>query len=114
MVSIVQVVNQTVKVDDIVLLKGTDVRYNIIGSHYNTNQWVKPYEFLPERFDPSSKLYLRPDGGPRHKFAFIPFSFGARACPGQFLALLQIKIFIIFFVKNKSYNWDFNHEDFKN
>jgi len=62
-VSIVQVVKEKFQIDDMHLLKETDIRYNIVGSHYNTNQWIDPYEFIPERFDPSSKYYLRPDGG---------------------------------------------------
>jgi len=97
----------------VTLLKDTTILYNILGIHYNTNQWIEPYKFIPEWFDPASKYYLKPDGGIRSKFAYMPFSFGARACPGQFLALLHIKIFLIFFIKNKAYDWDVNHEELK-
>ena len=41
--------------------------------HRDNHQWQKPDEFIPERFDPESKYFKRPDGGPRHPLAFGPF-----------------------------------------
>lgn len=71
-----------VTLDGVQILKGTDIRYNIIGVHHHPKQWIDPEAFIPERFDPTSKYFLRPDGGQRSKFSFIPFTFGPRACPG--------------------------------
>ena len=68
---------------------------------------------MPERFDPFSKFYLKPNGEARSKFAHLPFGNGARACPGQFLAYLEMKIFLIFFVKHKAWNWDLIDDEYK-
>lgn len=77
-----QMAFEDVDLGDVVIKKGTDIRYNVFGVHYNKKQWIRPHEFLPERFDPTSNLFKRPDGGKRSKFAYIPFTFGNRACPG--------------------------------
>lgn len=53
--------------------KGTIVRPSINFPHYNKNQWPNPTEFIPERFDPESEFYVKPN--PK---SFIPFSFGIR------------------------------------
>lgn len=47
-----------------------------LGLHYNTSQWPRPTEFLPERFDPHSPMYLTPDGKKRNGYAYMPFSGG--------------------------------------
>lgn len=101
-----QVCQENVQIDGIEFLKDTLVIYNIGGLHYSKNQWITPEEFIPERFDPLSKFYLKPNGELWSKFAFLPFTFGPWACPGQFLALLQIKIYLIFLVKSKAWDWD--------
>ena len=36
--------------------------------------WPKPEEFIPERFDGTSKI---------HPFAWLPFGGGPRGCPGK-------------------------------
>ena len=51
--------------------------------HHDPEQWIKPSEFIPERFDPESDYFKRPDGGPRHPFAFTPFLGGQRVCLGK-------------------------------
>jgi len=47
---------------------------------------------LPERFDPSSKLYLTPSGNKRHPMSFSPFLGGKRICLGKTFAELVSKL----------------------
>jgi cytochrome P450 len=54
--------------------------------HHHPDHWQKPSQFLPERFDPNSELYKRPDGGHRHPMAFTPFLGGQRVCLGKTFA----------------------------
>ena len=54
--------------------------------HRNPKQWHEPEEFIPERFDPSSKYFLTPEGKKRHPMAFVPFSGGKRICTGKTFA----------------------------
>lgn len=62
-------------------------------------QWIRPREFNPERFNPQSELYKRPDGKPRNPLAFCPFSGGKRICAGKTFAeiMLNITIPLIYF-----------------
>ena len=46
-------------------------------------QWIKPEEFIPERFDSQSEFYLTPKGEKRNPFAFSPFLGGMRICLGK-------------------------------
>jgi len=59
--------------------KGSYVFLNAIGMHYNPRYWKDPYEFNPERF-------MSADW---NKDAFLPFSLGARACPGRRFAEVE-------------------------
>ena len=47
------------------------------------DQWQRPQEFLPERFDPTHPLALTPKGSKRSPFAFSPFLAGHRICLGK-------------------------------
>jgi cytochrome P450 len=69
----------------------------IIGIDYMQHdpvQWQKPHEFIPERFDPESSYYSRPDGGARHPYAFGPFLGGSRICLGKSFAELMVRFTI--------------------
>ena len=56
------------------------------GLQNNPNQWIAPECFIPERFDPSSKYFLTPDGKRRHPMSFGPFLGGKRVCLGKTFA----------------------------
>lgn len=58
---------------------------------------------MPERFNPDSPLYTKPDGGQRHNLAFCAFSFGTRACPGRSIAMMMLKLIMIHLVKEFKY-----------
>ena len=59
-----------------------------------------PDEFLPERFNSESPLYLTPDGKNRHSTAFFPFTTGPRSCLGQTLALTELRSLFVYFIWN--------------
>ena len=68
---------------------------NLIIPHHNPNEWHNPTEFIPERFDPESEYFLRPNSDKkeaRSPNSYIPFSFGIRNCAGQTLAKLEFKV----------------------
>ncbi|XP_073965060.1 probable cytochrome P450 6a13 [Choristoneura fumiferana] len=69
------------------LIPGTsitiDPKVNIIvpvsGLHRDPLYWDEPDRFIPERFE----------NGPRHKFVYLPFGEGPRACIGERLGRMQ-------------------------
>lgn len=65
---------------------GTVIMMNIWWVHMNPNEWQKPEEFHPDRFDPNHPLFLAPSGKPRNEMSFIPFNFGERKCLGYMFA----------------------------
>ena len=77
--------------------------------HRNPNYWVRPDEFLPERWlvGPKDPLYPVKD-------AWRPFEFGPRNCLGQELAMLEVKAVLIltcreFNIAAAYDEWDFEH-----
>ena len=74
--------------------KGFILYPSVIYPHYNPKEWHDPKSFIPERFDPESKYFFKPnsDNQPRHPKSFIPFGFGARNWMGQSLAKLEGKV----------------------
>jgi thromboxane-A synthase/cytochrome P450 family 3 subfamily A len=62
--------------------------------HHDPVQWQEPWKFIPERFDPESKFFKRPDGGVRHPFSFGPFLGGQRICMGKTFAELMVRFTI--------------------
>lgn len=47
--------------------KGTLIRFDLFAAHLNPIEWQRPKEFIPERFDPTSEFYKKPNnaGKPR-------------------------------------------------
>ena len=60
--------------------------FNISGLHLNGNQWQRPFEFLPDRFDPNHELSRTPDGKKRNPYSWLPFLGGRRICMGKHFA----------------------------
>lgn len=75
-----------------VTIKGVQFTPNIpflihfVAVHRDPQEWQNPEEFKPERFDPKSPMWRRPDGEPRSPYSFSPFSGGSRICMGKTLA----------------------------
>ena len=59
------------------------------GTHHNPRFWVRPEEFIPERFLTSDGNEIYPP-----KNGWRPFERGPRNCVGQELALTEIKLML--------------------
>lgn len=79
--------------------------HNFHHIHHNKEEWIEPERFIPERFEPHSKYYLRPDGKPRNPFSFVPFSGGKRICLGKTFAEINFKCVFPLLINN--YKFDF-------
>ncbi|KAJ0043361.1 hypothetical protein Pint_17458 [Pistacia integerrima] len=79
---------QDIKVDDVVVPKGTNLWIDVVAMHHDPALWGDDVNaFKPERFrdDP---LY----GGCKHKMGFLPFGFGGRMCVARNLAMMEYKV----------------------
>lgn len=97
-------VNETMRIEPSVQLSSTNMvteqievcgykirsdhsfQINMMALHHNKQEWITPEKFIPDRFDPSSSYYLRPDGKKRSPFSFGPFLGGKRICLGKTFA----------------------------
>lgn len=52
--------------------------------HRDPRNFVRPLEFIPERWNSQPKLVL-------NRRAFIPFSIGVANCPGKDLAMMELR-----------------------
>ena len=78
------------------LKKGDCIRVLHWALHRNPNEWQRPNEFLPERFDPNSPLYLTPSGKKRNTMSWIPWNAGKRICFGKTFAESNLKIILTY------------------
>ena len=53
-------------VKGVTIPKGTYCAIDLRGVGMGNSQWQRPNEFLPERFDSTNPLFMKPDGKPRH------------------------------------------------
>ena len=90
---------QDVVICGVPIKKNTRVCSDFISTHYNPYEWQKPHEFIPERFDPESEYFNKPQtteegvvASKSRAFMSVAFSYGERKCPGQAFALLEIKV----------------------
>lgn len=64
----------------------------IYGTHRNPAQWQDAESFDPRRFEPERSKE-------RHPFAYIPFGGGPRVCLGSNLAVMQMLMIVVAFVR---------------
>lgn len=67
--------------------KGSLVKVNILGLHYNPNLWVEPTKFNPDRFEDGGELDSRASN-----FTYLPFGGGSRQCIGMNFSLTEQRI----------------------
>ena len=82
---------------------------NIESVCHDPTIWRAPEVFNPDRFDPASEWYLRPDNKPRSPLAFCAFSGGKRVCLGKTFAdiMLGYTIPLIYY----HFDFTFTNED---
>ncbi|NWV44125.1 CP2DH protein, partial [Grantiella picta] len=66
--------------------KGTTIITNLSSVLKDETVWEKPNEFYPEHFLDANGQFVKPE-------AFMPFSAGRRACPGEQLARMELFLF---------------------
>jgi cytochrome P450 family 3 subfamily A len=66
----------------------TLVYISIYTIHHSVDNYPKPEEFMPERFLPENKKQIDP-------MAFLPFGHGPRACIGNRISLINIKMALV-------------------
>uniref|UniRef100_A0A6B2L4U5 Cytochrome P450 n=1 Tax=Arcella intermedia TaxID=1963864 RepID=A0A6B2L4U5_9EUKA len=76
-----------------VIPKGSYIGFATDVIHYHPDFWEEPEKFDPERFSPERKKG-------RHKFAYQPFSLGARQCIGMDFSELEQKLFLVKLLQN--------------
>ena len=85
---------ETVEIFGVPIRKDNLVSISLTGMHYDPKLWLNPLEFVPD-----SKYFKAPSTGKsRDPLAFIPFSTGLRACPGQSMARLVQKVALLYFL----------------
>jgi cytochrome P450 len=97
---------EDVEIAGVPFKKGTKFIKDLSVPHYNPDEFKDPLKFIPERFDPESEYFLKPNGKPRRPYSFIPFSFGCRACPGQSFAMMELKVALTYILTHVDYNID--------
>mmetsp|Transcript_5219 Transcript_5219/g.4801 ORF Transcript_5219/g.4801 Transcript_5219/m.4801 type:complete len:161 (+) Transcript_5219:1219-1701(+) len=96
-----------VKIGDYDILADQGVMICMYGLHHNPEQWIEPFKFIPERFDPSSEYYLTPQGTKRHPLSYSPFLGGKRACLGKTFSEMISKVTIALII----WGFDFKFEN---
>ena len=80
---------------------------NIEAMHHDPEQWQSPEKFMPDRFDPQSPWFKKPNGENRHSLTFNPFLGGKRGCIGKTFAEVVIR----YTVPILYYHFDFEMSD---
>ena len=75
-------VTENVEIEEYKIRNDHMIQFNIYALHHNMEEWKEHDKYIPERFDPKSEYFLRPDGNKRNKYSFGPFLGGKRICPG--------------------------------
>jgi len=77
------------------------------GLHTNKEQWQKPEEFIPERFDVNSPWSLTPSGEKRDPYSYMPFFGGKRVCFGKLFAETVSRMYSLLLINS----FDIEFED---
>nr|XP_012214979.1 PREDICTED: cytochrome P450 3A19-like [Linepithema humile] len=79
---------EDIKLESCVLPNGCYVIIPVFTIHRDPAYWNKPEEFIPERFSPKNS-------SSHHRYTYIPFGTGLRACPGQRYTFLSVGAAIV-------------------
>ena len=86
--------------------KGSILKVDFVASHMSRKEWQDPRAFIPERFDPESELFTKPDSGGKSRtpYSHIGFGHGNRSCPGQSFGLLETKVLLTYLLTHLDFN----------
>lgn len=73
----------------------TDIIIPVFGIHRDPKYWINPHVFDPDRFSEDNKH-------DRHKYVYLSFGAGPRACVGRRIAMLQMKASLVTLLRNCS------------
>ena len=90
--------------------KGDIIIANFLALGHSPEEWQRPMEILPERFDHKDPLYLRPDGKRRSTQSMAPFHGGSRVCFGKTLAEADLKVFTTYMAQY--FDFEFENEEY--
>lgn len=77
---------------DYTIPKGSSLMVSLWALHYNPTVWPEPFKFRPERFESE-------ENAKRSPYAWLPFSYGKRACIGQQLSLIEQRMALAMIVR---------------
>jgi cytochrome P450 len=91
---------EDIKIAGVPLPKGSIMSMCFIARHYDPKVWQKPYEYIPERFDPESEYYSIPGDKTKARkgVSFVAFSHAIRKCPAPTFAYLELKVVLAYFL----------------
>ncbi|KAL4216755.1 Cytochrome P450 3A4 [Mactra antiquata] len=81
------------KIRNVTFKEGMVVRVMTSPLYRDENIYKNPDEFDPERFSKKNRET-------RHQYSFLPFGQGPRMCPGQKLAIIEVKYAVISIIKS--------------
>ena len=87
--------NEDVEVGGFVIPANSIIIPNISEVHHDPKTWGDPEVFRPERFLDNNGQFVKSE-------RVIPYSIGARRCPGESLAKSEIYLFLTGLLKNFS------------
>lgn len=84
--------------------KGQYMKINLYASNHSPVEHQRPHDFIPERFDPESEFFTKPNSNKASSpYSNIPFSHGPRGCPGLVIAMMQIKVAFVYILSKYDY-----------
>lgn len=99
---------QKTKICGVPLDKGTLIKFSFTEAHYTKDLWLKPLEFIPERFDTESEFYKesKAQGKIFNSYSRRSFGLGPRKCPGESFAHLSVRVVVAYMVSMMDYDMD--------
>jgi cytochrome P450 len=92
------------KLGDYEVPAGTSILINLHANNLNPLYWNNPMEFDPDRFSVDN---LKKN--PNAKNVYFPFGYGAKGCPGQHMARIEMKG--VMWVLLRQLEWSLVHPD---
>ncbi|CAI2365373.1 unnamed protein product [Moneuplotes crassus] len=93
---------------DVPIPKGTIMKHDYLSGSFNEKSYLRPMEFIPDRFNPESEFYQESvkSGVSPEPYSKRFFGMGTRRCPGQSFGVLQCKLIIAYLVSSMDYEVD--------